>query len=1483
MPEKDFRPTAASTAPMKRHSVATNPAPMKRKERPAKFESSFLLDKITPESALTDEQKQPLSARENPAPSEAVFPKPVPAEKTAPVTYTQIKATTRTAAVKPMKRHIPTKSEVKAMSMQLKYTQQESIASSPEERGDGNAKAAVVKIPVDKKPFILSAVAVFLALVIILGCVFGVRTGGGTNGPSIGGNDDPPTVSWNDPPAIDRNQQIEWNTPFSATATDSVLSPVDPDDPEVQNSYSYDFASNSVVGYSADVVRTLDSSEIVKPVESPKDENLTQTMGLSAYPTYGRTPSGVLGTGDAQVALRNALIAESAYVASSNTSHNSGASPRPYNMMDSEGKLWYANGGTVSPSLEADGVTQRTLYAHTSSVGLYGGNVSDTEPRIVKKVTIRPRGYSGYSVTGLYAPAGEVIKIEIDDKDMNATGGLTIHIGQALYNGQANNIWTAKNQMQRFPVILNTMLVNKSTATLDEETGIWTAYVGSFLGGPLYIRNTNAKFTATISGCVTYSHFILGHTTEAEFNENAKSTAPYFDLEVWDRGVLHSGPKRYAAGRSYQDIYKAAVLWEKVATVTTTGSFQGIVFMYEAFVAAGAAVAFPGRRSVNCPEGWMASSLNYNGLVTSGAWGNFHEYHHNFQGYGVGNGGEVTNNGMTLVSYALFTKISANRGISNYGAGSLGGWNAYTSATWALNEVLKISKGGEPSNGKQGLTLYSTLLHNFGADNYIQAKVRQQSKGYGQSYSGYMRAWQDITHNNMSYFFKDILCGLDQATADKWANTDYPMFVPVSCVYQTGRSYMYDGQKNYFQTMRPYVIPYGQPFEIDLTRYSAPEGQYAGGSIVMPEGFQYRIKSVSSPKNGKIELKDNYHLLYTPDPNNTSSSSGQIVVTLEIVKDDKAFEVKDIDLVLEFELSHETNKMTLERTTYTFDDAHMYSDVEAAYGANFAGYASKVESNHSNPTQNCNTDVWLVPDTDAGHASFPNAKEQEFAKPNQIIELKGKLYFAEAGTYRIYLRGRVNCAAYFSLDGGKTYLSEPKNVAKIKNGTGSGFYTTNPDTYVDLTVEENSWVYYKSAFITQTATQSTIGYMGLGVSQWTQTMFTISEQYCDADGNAVESLTSDNYDHTELTYADTAGRPVAVEIQKAGAETQYFTIVNNLRQPSTQEEISRFTEPTLNPPVSASYVNAYRSDYEFPSNSGFETDFYYQRTYNYDYVGEQIVVTDGKTTTYVPEQSNYRAWNDDPTYAVEHLFDNNVDTVIHTHNSFYVANNNPAIITADIGEEITASILRLYPSNINNLYRNAFPRDFKIEGSLDGVTYFDMGSWTGKTAPALPQLYSDFALNRTHTFRYYKLTITATSSNSKRVAFSGISLVYAMRLAGNGANHIAPDNPSLVYVGEWNTVNLQSSFGYAYRGTNGSKIKFEMIGTRLAILASSAYGKNYEVYIDGQQCPSVSVKEDSGEFAVDYISQKLGSGKHKVEIRCTGDFCLDSIAIYDES
>lgn len=296
------------------------------------------------------------------------------------------------------------------------------------------------------------------------------------------------------------------------------------------------------VGYSAEYLGTT-------------DRRLPEVLdgGLERYPQYG-------------VTLSNATAEEKSAILSENASLCASAST--YDGMDADGNL-YLNGAA----------TGNKLYKHSASVGLYEGDVSDDEPAIIKRITMQARP-TGNHLTGLYAPAGEVVKIELSEADLAKTGGLKIHIGQILQNGQANNIWAARD-FNRMPVIVNSMTASETTS-----------YVGSYLGGPIYVQPVNAgvKFTVTISGAVPYSHYIHGYTTKEEFEEYKNSSAPYFDLEVWDDAVRHSGPKARATQFDYEQLTDAAVLWDKISRVSNqvpSGSTAsiGITFLYDPFVA----------------------------------------------------------------------------------------------------------------------------------------------------------------------------------------------------------------------------------------------------------------------------------------------------------------------------------------------------------------------------------------------------------------------------------------------------------------------------------------------------------------------------------------------------------------------------------------------------------------------------------------------------------------------------------------------------------------------------------------------------------------------------------------------------------------------------------------------------------------------------------------------------------------------------------
>lgn len=1170
--------------------------------------------------------------------------------------------------------------------------------------------------------------------------------------------------------------------------------------------YVNPYPSSTKVGVSSEVLGT---AKRVKPVAGTHDGGLP-----TGYPVYGKTLS-------LTTEQKDAILRENKKLCGTKTTNKGGV----YDWMDKDGYLYTgtrANGAPVSEE-------PKQLYKHTGSVGLYYGNVADDEPSKIKRLTFRPRSYTSYyDVTGLYAPAGEVIKIEISNADMEATGGIVVHIGQALYNGQANDIWAARG-FNRMPFILNTMYITKETAEYDEATGVWTGYVGSFLGGPIYIRDKRVQFSVTISGGVDYPHFILGVTTEDEYNQYKKSSAPYFDLEIWDSGVLHSGPINYAKNFSYNDLYQAAILWEKITLVTTRVSNQGVVFIYDPFVAAGAAVAFPGRRSVNCPAGWMSGSLNYNAFVTSGSWGNMHEYHHNFQNYGVGYTGEVTNNALNLVSYSLFTKISSARQIGSYGGAGLSGWNQYTSAAWALQRV-----NSNAITSTNGLAVYATLMHNLGQDAFI--------KSTRASGAAYFNKWATNTHQDFSYYASLISSYSGALTLEE---NDYPMFVPVSSVYQTGRSYMYDGKKRYIETMQPFVIPYGESYTVDLNPYTVNSAnQYESGSVVIGNGFKYSIKTVNA-KGINGSFKKTGEGIYTFKPN-SELLSGKIYVTLEIATTDGARTyngkaLNDVDLVLEFQQTHETNKAMLEKTVYTFAEDQNGKSAVNAFKSGYTGYISKQETNNVNFTQNSNTDVWLRPQ----QAQYINNPETApyVVNNKQIFEIKGKLYFPEAGKYRIYLRGRQNCALFISRNGGKTYSTNENEYAyitkEINKNNSADFLVNDSRTYIDVDVKAEEWIYFKEVLITvQIPNTSMASFVGLGLGSWTVPMYTAQERYVDKNGNQVESKDDPNYHHTETRYLNASGQEV------------------------TAEEASN-TTPIA--PTRATYVTAYRQSYEFMKK--FTSDYFYTRDYTYDYRDNHLA---NANQTIVSSRYNRApngwGWGNFP---IENLVDGNRNTWIHT--SKKVSQADPFEVVIDMGEIKSANSLTLYSQSRSDLM---IAKSFTLYGSLDGENFFTIGQFEDVSNNG-----ATVSVNFKETsFRYFKLSVFKSTNY---LIISEIEIMHKFELLGG--MQVSPDDARLSYLGNWHLEQTNSNFGHVYVGGRGAQVTFKFTGTQFAILSSKNFDTNFIVYIDGCLVYSREVLADDQDFAVSYLSPELANRTHNIIIKCLGKGTggnIDSIVLY---
>lgn len=763
-------------------------------------------------------------------------------------------------------------------------------------------------------------------------------------------------------------------------------------------------STNSKIGISYNVIGIVQR----------KIPTVSKNEGLSRYPEYGKTLTKLdTETDDDFTTLKQAILTENAYLNSTPDGSILGDCTN-YNAMDSNGYL-YLNG---EPVLDSNG-NNRQLYKHTASQNMYFGNVSDDQMAVIKQIAIQPRQTGNY-ITGLYAPAGEVIKLTISATDLSSVGSFYVYVGATLANGQANNIWSTRDFV-RMPVIVNKMPVNADVCTFDKASQTYTCYFGSYFGGPIYIGSPTNKntFQVEIAGAVEYPHLIYGLTTEKQYNDLIKSTAPYFDMEVFDNAFRFSGARTYSDNYSYAELCQSSVLWEKIALVskqvpTGFNASYGIDFLFEPFVAAGAAVAFVGRNTVNCPLSWMDDCLNVSQFVNSGSWGNIHEFNHHFQNYGLPNGGEVTNNAISLVEYSLFTKISSNRSLDD---NTLSGWNAYTDASRALRILLENTEKGD---AVQSLDAYAVLLHSFGQDAFI--KATQNGSGVDNWYKNLC----EQTHYNLYYYFDELLHqSPSQDVAEAVAQKDYPMYVPVSSIYQTGTKYFYNGEQRHVTTMQPFEFQ-GDSYDFNVL-----------SNLHLPQGFTVKNVIVGNPQYGKMEKLGNNQYRFIPS---AEGISGDIDVTISIQKDDDAFSVQDVKLVFGFKKKQPT---IAERTTYYFDSdlSTIFEDIDDAVAKNYVGYTSSKTFESTFNGKEC-AQVWWNSD---GVAT------------NAITEYNSKIFISKTGTYRFSIRGK-NSNLYVSLDGTNYQL-----VARAGDTYNNSFdVSIQNGEYMDFDLQKGQTVYLRA-------------------------------------------------------------------------------------------------------------------------------------------------------------------------------------------------------------------------------------------------------------------------------------------------------------------------------------------------------------------------------------------------------------------------------------
>lgn len=317
--------------------------------------------------------------------------------------------------------------------------------------------------------------------------------------------------------------------------------------------------------------------------------------------------------------------------------------------------------------------------------------------------------------------------------------------------------------------------------------------------------------------------------------------------------------------------------------------------------------------------------------------------------------------------------------------------------------------------------MYSTLLNNIGADAFIASALT------GTNPAGYYRNLCNGTHLDMTYFFESVLNfsendigGADAVAQVKAKN--YPVFVPVNTVYQVGRIWEKDGVEQYARTVRPFVYGTGN-YTLDFENH-----------LVIPQGFDYEIKDVTQPENGSVTVKDELHIDYTPSG---SEPSGDFTVTLKVTKQDGAFAVNDVKLVINLQQEGATEQNDLYVApsylshVYSYNHRESYADGQTLVESKFAAsvndnpiYDGKVSEIYSlnNIFDGDETNVFWSTGNTMGDRSY---SEQN---PFELTVDIGKT--VTANTFTLYFPTESNFDKYYCTHF-KVYAGETREDLKL--------------------------------------------------------------------------------------------------------------------------------------------------------------------------------------------------------------------------------------------------------------------------------------------------------------------------------------------------------------------------------------------------------------------------------------------------------------------
>lgn len=508
----------------------------------------------------------------------------------------------------------------------------------------------------------------------------------------------------------------------------------------------------------------------------------------------------------------------------------------------------------------ADGTLRENLQKHVSADGQFSnaaGNYNNA-PRIEKKVTVDSKIAARKRSLGVFAPAGEVLTITIDER---LVGKITVNIGYVYGDSDigANKIdrWP-NDRMARF------MLEFKLTKTVTE--------IGSPLGGMVTINGVDSglgNFDITVRGGIDMPSYKLGVSTKEDWQKTLQSPAPYvWLLTPYQYFVM---PKVEIA--DIEDPYQAMMWWHKASMISMyslaredTGHFTTpIISIYDSYVGVGEAYASVWAFYTHSPKYWCHGMMDYDNLMSNGAWGAVHEYNHHHQSHayasaewGVGGIDEMTNNVINTLTYVLLTDIATTRSESNI----LGVWNGVSDpyCNYKLLDNVSKSKTTYESFDTSKLFGFADMIHTFGADKFIGFIRAQYGYSEVEGYSGqnlnqsnYLTTMDGFTLFASLYFKTDFVdyftnvwhFNISQSIIDEIKSYGFDEYFSINNLYSSGIKGV--------ETGRAYKINIGTTNVLKFDQYT------------LCSTSDYVLERVSEPSHGKLTKNSDGTYNYTPD------------------------------------------------------------------------------------------------------------------------------------------------------------------------------------------------------------------------------------------------------------------------------------------------------------------------------------------------------------------------------------------------------------------------------------------------------------------------------------------------------------------------------------------------------------------------------------------------------------------------------------------